>query len=311
MNRDERNERDFQTEPQHESPLLTELRCRLSEFEPELLAARFQRLYNAISSVDSDASFPVHKQEDIELELDCESCENLLDQYIANEIEGTALNSEYSLVWGHLQTCYSCLQSYIGLADLLRRDVHKENIASLPSFGPSSITKRLSFLNPQATEAPWSTYLQTQVAGHLFSLTFRFNPTYLYTLLSPLSALSVRTEASVSSDIPHLLLYQDLPLGHQVLTIEVVYSQLPNKPNDLVLQATLIGLNPLPDGLWTYLTWANQILTAPVNARGQVKFEGVSLTRLKDALRAGKRDFEISFRINTVDSFSPITRTGH
>ncbi len=188
------------------------------------------------------------------------------------------------------------LRSYIDLTNLLASIDNKEDLVSpLPPVA-DCVTERLSFLKPRAEKTFWTTQLQSRLVGDPFSLTFQFDITYLQTLFLPLSAAPARPEASVSPPASHLLLYQDVQIGLQMLTVEVTYTHFPAKPNNLVLQAMLVGLNPLPDRLWAYLTWGNQTLAAPVNDRGRVNFREISLTGLKKAIKTGGGDFEIAFK---------------
>lgn len=97
--------------------LIDELRARLSTSEEWTF--RFQNLYRAIMSAGSGSSSPTKGQKIADLDVDCETCERLLDRYAIDALEGRDPKIEYPLVWDHLQTCDHCQQAYNTLIDLL------------------------------------------------------------------------------------------------------------------------------------------------------------------------------------------------
>jgi hypothetical protein len=272
-----------------ESPLLVELRRRLSE--PEPWARRFRRLAEAIAQADDAESVSLGRnQRAEESSLVCEECEALLDLYVNDELAGYYVRHLYPLAWRHLQTCIRCRQAHDLIADTLRR----ERAGELPAV-PNRETRPLSFLPVYSADTPWIARLRPRVGGAPFGLVFSFNLSYLRTLLSPPIPVAVRTEEARDSSATRLLLSDAVSVGEQKLAVEVTATQHPSRPEYLDLQAIITSSATLPEKLWARLTWADQTRSAPVDVQGQVDFGEVSLTKLQEALEAGTGNFEIAF----------------
>jgi hypothetical protein len=259
--------------------LLQELRRRLSE--PGPWARRFRRLAEAI------ARSP---------DLSCQECEDILDLYVDDELEGRDVRRLYPLVWHHLRTCARCWQAHDLLADTLSRER-----AGKLTPAPRPEAPRLSFLQPHPPDAPWITRLRPRIAGAPFGLTFSFNLSYLQTLLSPPSPVRARAEEPFLPLAGHLLLSDTVPVGEGTVAVEVTATCRSERPDHLHLQAIITGSAPLPENLWARLIWADQTRSGPVDPQGCVDFGEVSLTTLQEALETGEGSFEIVFEAREIE----------
>lgn len=221
---------------------------------------------------------------------DCQACDDLLDMYVSDELEGKAVSQLYPQLWQHLQTCSRCQQAHHLLFDTLRR----RGIDQFP-VSSATVVSRLPFLKAQSADAPWHVRLQSRLTGAPFRLSFSFNVAYLQNWLASPSPLTVRSEDYSLPSAAHLLLYDVLSVGDQMVTVEVMTRPSPDKPEAVTIQANLMGLAALPEKLMGRLNWAGQIYVAPVDRQGQINFGDISLFELKTALDTQTGPFEIAF----------------
>lgn len=314
---------------------LDELRHRLAEPGPlrqpfdraqdkaqgKLWAQRFRRLAEAI------AEAPMRRQgseqalrQDSAQGLSCQECEELLDLYVDEELQGRdpstgsgqapstgsgrAVQQMYPLVWQHLRTCSRCRQAH----DLLADTLSLERRGELP-VSPHRIAPRLPFLQPQSPDTAWTTRLRSRIDGAPFGLSLTFNLSYLQSLLSgrgisrpsPLSPLPARADKPVAPSATLLLLSDLIPMGDQTLAVEVTADRDIETPDRLRLRAAIASSTSLPQGLCATLNWAGQTRSGAIDARGQIDFGEVSLTALQDALESGEGSFEIVFQAQEIE----------
>jgi len=96
-----------------ESPVIRELRRRLAE--PGPWPQRFRRLAEAIAGAPN---------------LSCKECDDLLDLYVDEELQGRPVQEMYPPIWRHLHTCPQCREAHNLLADVLKLERRGESVPS-------------------------------------------------------------------------------------------------------------------------------------------------------------------------------------
>jgi len=114
---------------------------------------------------------------DADVELDCQSCRDLLPEYVEAELLGLDAAIRYPAVRAHLLLCDECPPEYVAQLNLARRLARDE----LPA-PPSHPAPDLSFLRPARPPAPvpanpaaWWTRLRPSLAG-VKEILVRFAP---------------------------------------------------------------------------------------------------------------------------------------
>ena len=269
--------------PADKPALLDHLRSTTRQ--PEQLPKRFRRLYAAIESERFD-----------EIDLECEVVQNLLDIYVAEELEGREVRQSYPDVWQHLQTCSNCQPDYEALIDALRH-VDQE------------IVKPVMVLPSKSTEpAPWLKRVHARMAEVVWSLELVLDSDYLREKLWP-STLQPQTrsdEASNLSNDRRLLLMERAPLGDQQVIVEVKASQIIADDDRLTLYLEVTASSSLPAHLVSQVSIAGQLHTAPFNADGHAVIEGISLAELRETLRSYQHSFKIVIEVRAADDASAV-----
>jgi len=226
--------------------------------------------------------------------VSCRDFREALDFYLDDDLAGVDVRERYPSLWRHLQECAFCRREYEEWRELLARS--REGTLKAPV---RTSPRPLSFLRPQAREAAWTTWLRSRIGGHPLELRFTFARSYLLGLLAP-SCPAFRGAQKPAEKV--LLLSEVVPLGQQrSLTVELW--AIP-EPEGLRIQAVATGSPQLPSKLWATLIWAGEAHTAPLDEKGEVTFEGVSLKQLKEAVREG-RETIFSFHLEEREDEAP------
>lgn len=245
-------------------------------------------------------------------ELNCETCQELLDIYIEDEQAGKNVRQTYPTVWQHLMTCSDCEMVYDLLAVMLQAEPISEpkkekkrslipklptipelpKLSELPGFPAIPALPSILAPAPSQSEPSWTTNLQQ--ACDSFRVQFTFYRSYLHSLYYP--HLLVRQMRSVTSPqpAPHILLYEDVSVGQQLLNLKVTATR--HEQDILALQAIVYSDEPLPATLCVLLTWGDETRSAPVDKQGQAELGEVPLISLQSEglfaieLASGKKE---------------------
>lgn len=216
-----------------------------------------------------------------ESSLSCDQCQELLSFYVDADLEGSNGCDLYPRVWSHLQHCNRCQQDCNLLIDTLRQERRKR----LPRLSLPAVPEP-SFLQPP-TSSSWNIHLRPRLAGAAFGLTVSFNSSYLYALLIAPPPPLVRAQETPYLPSTTLLVSDTVPLGEQVLAVEVSATRFPEKPNHLTLQSLLAASTSLPANLQARLIWAGETYQATVDAEGHCTFGELPLQTLLAGLESG------------------------
>lgn len=229
-----------------EDPLLAELSAYLAE--PGPWTARFNRLATDLDNL-----------------LTCEACQELLDVYVEDEQAGETVRQIYPVVWQHLQTCSDCEMMYQLLTEMLQpEDVTQPEEEKEEEYPPIP------------SDVPWISHIKDQIRG-FFRVQFQLNPSYLQTLLFPMSFAQGLRSVTSTQPAPHMLLYDTVFVGEHILTVEVTGTR--QEEETLALQA-MVYSDPLPANLRALLTWGDKTHSAPVDDQGQADLGEVPLASL-------------------------------
>lgn len=249
-------------------------------------------------------------------ELSCDTCQELLDIYIEDEQAGKNVRQTYPTVWQHLMTCSDCEMVYDLLAAMLqpepipepKKEKKRPLIPKLPELPAISELPELPAIPelpalPAIPELPaisgpaspepepsWTTELQQ--AYDSFRAQFTFALSYLHSLYYP--HLLVRQMRSVTSPqpAPHILLYEDVSVGEQILNLKVTATR--HEQDILALQAIVYSDEPLPSNLSILLTWGNETRSVSIDEQGQAELGEVPLISLQNENEKGLFAIELA-----------------
>jgi len=241
------------------------------------LASRLRRLAQAIAAAPKASP---------SANLSCTECEALLEFYVDTERRSDPSDSlqaraRFPAVWGHLETCARCQESYRLLSESWKAD-------STPPLDDAALAAPpLPFLVPASNDAAWSKRVRSRVGGAPLGFSFIIRVLHLQRVVSVKQpTLAVRGVSKPSKKA--LALSDTIPLGNLNVNVEMWAQRLENSDN-LRLEILLASSAPLPEPLRATLRWNDHTYSDLVR-QGRFSFDGIPVSILE-----GARELRVEF----------------
>ncbi|MBI5305582.1 MAG: hypothetical protein HY868_25860 [Chloroflexi bacterium] len=221
--------------------------------------------------------------------LTCAECQAALEFYVDAETRGENARTLYPAVGRHLRTCAACRTAHHLLRDALR-------VQPTPEFA----SRALPFLVPPRDNSAWTARVRGRIGGAPLGLQFQVSPALLRGLFAVPTYAALRGSGAAERA---LILSDTITLLQNDVKVEVWVAKNV-KPNDGVIEVSVVSVEPLPDPLRVTMRWKGFRYSKTLK-QGRATIGNIDVASLQNApsLRV---DFESGTHGATIEEYRGI-----